>query len=71
MMPFVIWYSDQPFDFSNGTDQVVKSVTQETEIDAIRRARALQDSGKYVLHMQRDDGTFTSRIELAQIWSEA
>lgn len=69
-MPFIIWCSDQPFDFSGRTDQALKSVTQETEADAIRRAKAIEDCGHCVLHMQRDDGTFTSRIELAQIWSE-
>ncbi|WP_342237839.1 hypothetical protein [Inquilinus sp. OTU3971] len=68
MTPFIIWYSDRRFDRIREPPQPLLSTERDTEADAVRAAHAIETSGKYVHQIQRDDGTFISRIELLQMW---
>lgn len=68
MTPFIIWYSDLGFDRLQQPQQPLRSTERDTDTDAVRAAHAIERSGKYILHIQRGDGTFISRIELQQMW---
>lgn len=67
MMPFIIWYSAH----SGQPEQPLLSTERDSEADAVRAAYAIETSGQHVHHVQRDDGTFISRIELLQMWFDA
>lgn len=68
MTPFIIWYSDGWLDRFRRPQQPLLSTERDTETDAVRAAHAIEMSGKCVHQIQRDDGTFISRIELLQMW---
>ena len=65
-MAFLIWYLDR----SSASVPAPQSRQEEDETSAVRRSKALEDSGRHVLHIQRSDGSFISRIELVQMWDE-
>lgn len=68
MTPFIIWHSDRGSDRFCQPQRPLLSTEQDTEADVVRAAHAIETSGKYVHQIQRDDGTFISRIELLQMW---
>lgn len=68
MTPFIVRYSDRRLDRFRQPQQPLLSTERDTGADAVRAAHAIEPSGKYVHQIQRDDGTFISRIELLQMW---
>jgi len=68
MTGFIIWYSDRGGDRFRQPMLPLLSTERDTEAAAVRAAHAIETSGKHVHQIQRDDGTFISRLEILQTW---